>query len=211
MSEGSESGESASDPNSAPVGGSWFHLPPITFSMVVSVVALSVSIATFYLTRLRAADIAVVPASHIVMWWNGVGGGTSFQWINSRMRLPLIFANSGAKRAVVREIRLRTRGEAGDYVWIAASQPSDDRAGVLLPFQIDGGGTVLRTVEFGQPGSTHQVLGPGTYRAEVSIRRDLETTWEPIIRFEFEINRTPDTQLFGQRFSYTLSRTERLN
>lgn len=211
MSEDTQGADTPADGGEQSPERGWFHLPPISFSMVVSVVALSVSVATFYLTRLRAADIAVVPASQIVMWWNGVGGGTSFQWINSRMSLPLIFSNSGAQRSVIREIRLHTQGEAGDHYWSATGPTSAEAGGIFLPFQVDGGSTLLRTVEFRQPGSAHQVLGPGRYRAEMSVRRNLETDWEPLIRFDFEIDRSPDTRLFGQRFGYTLSRMQRLN
>jgi hypothetical protein len=185
-------------------GWPWFQLPSISLSVGISLTALTISIASFYLTRVRPADIGVVPGQAIVMWWNGIGGGTEFQWINSHFRLPLVFANNGAQRSVIREVRLHTKGANGTLTWPASDQGSDGNA-LAIPFQIDGGGTALRTLDFSQSGREHQVLRQGEYDAELEVRTDLSFDWQPLIRFRFKIDRAPSTQIFGQRFSYPIS------
>lgn len=192
-------------------GSGWWHWPSISFSMVLSVIALGISSATFYLTRVQPADIAAIPAAEIAMWWNGVGGGTNFQWIDSRLRLPLVFANDGARRLVVREVRLSTEGSDGTLHWNGARHGNGQEAEPFVPFQLDGGGTVLRTIEFVRPGSARQALRRGAYRATVAVRRDLSTEWEPLVRFRFAVERTADTRLFGIKFGYPIVDMERLN
>ena len=202
------SAEPASDTQASPSGESgvapWL-LSKLTFSAVVSVVALSISLATFYLTRLKAPEVTVVPATHVAVRWDGRGGGTEFQWLNSKIRLELLFANEGARQTVVRALRLRSNEPESDFLWEGRYDVTGEGRDWFSPFVLGPGGTDLKRIEFTQPGEDNQALGPGNHEVTLEARRDLSDDWEPLLGFAFAIDTEITTRELGQHFGYSIT------
>ncbi len=123
----------------------------MTLSIALSAVAVVVSVATFYLTRVRPGSLEMVgnPPSY----------GTTFEPSGLlRLRLPITINNPGARTAVVPILKLLVPpelggGEAFAHYRCESVKPSkdrDNRTGVTFvqPVPVEGGATEVIIGEF---------------------------------------------------------------
>ncbi len=110
----------------------------------------------------------------------------------SRLRIPLVIYNTGARTLVVEALRLKI-GSATDkpLEWITTRdrlQPaSDEEWDFCSPFAIDGRHAVQRFVEFGETPPAWKPDPGTTQDMTVEARTLRDEKWQPITRYRMTI------------------------
>jgi hypothetical protein len=171
----------------------------MTWSLALAIVALIVSVTTFWLTNVRRGSLRVSPPHvYALTATNPV----------LLLRLPLAIYNTGARAIVVRDLRCWFPEEKTEQVlplpWRATRrslQPTkDDLQDWPVPFQVRGHEAETSIVEFGcpLPGFT---LQQDTYRLKVEVLEDGSDRWRGLVEFDLYV--TADSQQLESHLTYS--------
>jgi hypothetical protein len=148
---------------------------------VTSVVALTVSIITLWLTQLRKGEIVAAPPKS----WAG-----SITERKAIIMFPLALTNTGARGKVILDFRLVVTDDPDRPLeWVRTRpelRPEKGEPSFPAPTVIEGATAGVHFVEFQrEPGRTPEV---GTWTARIDVEvMDTPGEWQPLLEFPWTV------------------------